>query len=136
MVIIPWSILNPKRQNDDLSYDGIVSRPLPGIQAVPFFTEHPPKCGKLAVHHPPIKIIPGTEIFQTIFLFDFCGTLQRAFPNVALNGAARVIFDGEYFLLDDLGLAVLDFLARDLMPVVPDLVNQFADSIHDFCKPY
>jgi hypothetical protein len=39
------------------------------------------------------------------------------------------ILDGKCFLLDDPGLAALDFLARDLMPVVPDLVNQLANDI-------
>ena len=52
-------------------------------------------------------------------------------PNIALYGAARMVFDGEGLFLDDLGLAAFDFLARDLVPVVPNLMEQQVYSVYD-----
>src|SRR5207249_4467534 len=57
------------------------------------------------------------------------------FPHVALNGTAQMVFDGERFFLDDFSSATFDLLARNLVPVVPNLSTQIVDGIHYFCQP-
>jgi hypothetical protein len=38
-----------------------------GVQHVPFISEHPAQRGELAIDQAPLEIIPGAEIFQTVF---------------------------------------------------------------------
>jgi hypothetical protein len=48
--------------------------------------------------------------------------------------AAQMVLDGEYLILDDVDFAALDFLAGDLVPVVPNLNAQLIDGIDYFRK--
>jgi hypothetical protein len=50
----------------------------------------------------------------------------------SLNGPVPMVLNGKRFFLDYSGFAALDFLACDLMPVVPDLIEQLVDSGSDF----
>jgi hypothetical protein len=69
-----------------------------GIEHVPFVAQHPAECAELAVDHAPPEVVPGTEVFQSVSLFDFAGTIQRTFPDVVLNRPSCMILDGKRLL--------------------------------------
>ena len=117
----------PGRADAELKTFGRSSR----IQHVPLIAENPAQRRKLAVNHPPLEIVPRAQILQAVLPFDLRGGLESAFPNIALYGPARMVFDRECLFLDDLGLAKFDFLARDLVPVVPNLMEQQVYRVYD-----
>ena len=83
---------------------------------------------------PQSKSSQGPRFSTPYFFSTFAAGLESAFPNIALNRPPQVVLDRECFFLNDLGLAPLDFLARDLMPVVPDLMEQHVYGIQDFSQ--
>src|SRR5205823_6515697 len=105
-----------------------------GIQHVPLSGEYPAQRGELAVNHSPIEIVPRTQILQAIFLFDFRCGFECHLPDIALNRTSQVIFDWKCLFLNDLGLAAFDFLARDLVPAVPNLMEQQVYGVYDLRK--
>ena len=62
------------------------------------------------------------------------GPTSGAFPNITLASALRPPPVFRRLFLNQFYFAALDFFTPDLMPVVPDFIQQFADCIGDFAQ--
>lgn len=52
-----------------------------GIEHVPIVAKYPPQRRELAVEHPPLEVIPGTEILDADLVFGSLRGSKRAFPH-------------------------------------------------------
>ena len=104
------------------------------IEHVPLIAENPTERGELTVYHPPLEIVPRTEIFHSVLHLNFGRSFQRTLPDVSLNGPAPMIMDWECFLIHQLDLSGLDHFMSEHVPTIPNLIHQPIDSGNDLAK--